>query len=207
MFADLHQLTRETTNRLPKCQGISSINDIFITLNNMMIQWGNLTRNQHQFLEKNFNTFFKYVRNEFYGFTELVAKEQVLEAEYAKAKQALEKKKDKIYSCHDPHKWELSSKELSTLPKQLIHDKVEAFKVMLPVESASLEKLKTNLFFYINQFFVHGVESFKRNCDRYIENFKQFAIKNKVNNQQLGEMWMEMSANFSGGSKKLQMVK
>lgn len=50
MFADLHELTRETVNRLPKCQGISNINDIFITLNNMMIEWGNLTRNQHQFL-------------------------------------------------------------------------------------------------------------------------------------------------------------
>lgn len=50
MFADLHELTRETSNRLPKCQGISSMNEIFITLNNMMIEWGNLTRNQHQFL-------------------------------------------------------------------------------------------------------------------------------------------------------------
>jgi hypothetical protein len=44
----------------------------------MMIEWGNLTRNQHQLLEKNFNTFFKYVRNEFYGFTELITKEQLL---------------------------------------------------------------------------------------------------------------------------------
>lgn len=35
----------------------------------MMIEWGNIVRNQHAFLEKNFNTFFKYVRNELYGFT------------------------------------------------------------------------------------------------------------------------------------------
>lgn len=68
----------------------------------------------------------------------MIVKEQVLEAEYAKAKQALEKKKEKIYSWHDPHKWELSPKELSSLPKELIHDKAEAFKVMLPAESSCL---------------------------------------------------------------------
>ena len=29
----------------------------------------------------------------------------------------------------------------------------------------------------------------------------------KVNNQQLGEMWSEMSANFSGPTKKPQVLK
>ena len=37
MFADLHELTRETLNKLPKSKPLSNINDIFITLNNMMI--------------------------------------------------------------------------------------------------------------------------------------------------------------------------
>lgn len=69
MFADLHEQTRETLNKLPRCKDIGTLNDIFITLNNMMIEWGNLTRNQHQLMESNFNTFFKYVRNELYGFT------------------------------------------------------------------------------------------------------------------------------------------
>jgi hypothetical protein len=32
---------------------------------------------------------------------------------------------------HDVNKWELG-KDASTIPKQVIHDKVEAFKVMLP---------------------------------------------------------------------------
>ena len=40
---------------------------------------------------------------------------------------ALEKKKEKIYNLHDPHKWDLTSKELNSLPKELIHDKVKAF--------------------------------------------------------------------------------
>lgn len=55
--------------------------------------------------------------------------------------------------------------------------------------------------------FLNGLQNFKRNTDRYCENFKEFAIKVKVNNQQLGEMWSEMSANFSGPSKKPQVLK
>ena len=75
-FAELHENTRDILNKLPKCEGLKTMNDVYITLNNMMIEWGNLVRNQHNFLEKNFNTFFKYVRNELYGFKELIAKEQ-----------------------------------------------------------------------------------------------------------------------------------
>lgn len=47
-------------------------------------------------------------------------------------KQALEKKKEKVYNLHDPQKWDLTTKELTTLPKELIHDKMKAFEIMLP---------------------------------------------------------------------------
>ena len=92
-FADLHEKTKVLMNKLPKVKPLNTLNDIYITLNNMMIEWGNLVRNQHQMLEKNFNTFFKYMRNELFGFTEIIEKEQVLEAEFAKIKQNLDKKK------------------------------------------------------------------------------------------------------------------
>ena len=49
-FAELHENTKDTCNKLPKCEGIKSMNDIYITLNNMMIEWGNIVRNQHSFL-------------------------------------------------------------------------------------------------------------------------------------------------------------
>lgn len=37
----------------------------------MMIEWGNLLRGQFQIIEKNFNTFFKYVRNDLHGYLEV----------------------------------------------------------------------------------------------------------------------------------------
>jgi hypothetical protein len=50
LFADLHEKLNETGNKLPKSPHIRTLNDIYITLNNMMIEWGNLTRNQYQLL-------------------------------------------------------------------------------------------------------------------------------------------------------------
>ncbi len=69
------------------------MNDVYITLNNMMIEWGNIVRNQFQMIEKNFNTFFKYVRNELFGFMEFHEKIKNLENDYGKMKANLDKKK------------------------------------------------------------------------------------------------------------------
>ena len=63
------------------------------------------------------------------------------------------------------------------------------------------------LFFYINQHHINGNSNQERCSEKFCENFKEFVIKMKVNNQQLGEMWMEMSNNFSDPEKKSKMLK
>ena len=50
IFAELHENAREILNKLPKSIGLKKINDVFITSNNMMIEWGNVLRNQHDIL-------------------------------------------------------------------------------------------------------------------------------------------------------------
>ena len=78
---------------------------------------------------------------------------------------------------------------------------------MLPKETANLEKQRSKLFFFIDQHFENGNKNIQRNTEKFCDNFKEFAIKIKVNNQQLGELWSEMSGNFSGNNKKTQFVK
>ena len=60
-FAELYEGGRvfydETKN-----ENIQNLNEIFIKLNNMMIEWGNNIKNEIELLEVNFNTFFKYQR-------------------------------------------------------------------------------------------------------------------------------------------------
>jgi hypothetical protein len=48
-FAELHYLMKDFNNKLPGCSQIV-LNDTYITLNNMMVEWGNIVRNQHAYL-------------------------------------------------------------------------------------------------------------------------------------------------------------
>lgn len=78
---------------------------------------------------------------------------------------------------------------------------------MLPKETATLDKQRAKTFFFMSELYSNGVQNIKHNTFRFCDNFKEFAIKLKVNTQQMGEMWMEMSSSFSGSNKKYQQVK
>lgn len=59
---------------------------------------------------------------------------------------------------------------------------------------------------YISQLRENGNRNFNRCGVKFCENFKEFAIKIKVNTQQLGELWLEMGTNFSGTNSKAQKL-
>jgi hypothetical protein len=154
-------------NRIPKAEGLKRLNNTFVVLNNMMIEWGNLLRGQFQIIEKNFNTFFKYARNDLHGYLEIFQNQEVLEDEFARAKISLDKRKDKIYSLFDTSKWDISKEVASTLPKDIIHDKAEAFKVMLPRENVELDKVRVKNGLYISQLYKNGDDNFKRSALKF----------------------------------------
>lgn len=176
-------------NRIPKAEGLRKLNNTFVTLNNMMIEWGNLLRGQFAIIEKNFNTFFKYVRNDLHGYLEIFQMQDILEEEFAKARMALDKKKEKVYSLFDLSKWDLTKEVASSLPKDIVHDKAEAFRVMLPRENAELDRARVRNCLYISQLYKNGDDNFKRSALKFQENFKEWSIKIKVNTQQIGELW------------------
>jgi hypothetical protein len=46
----MHERSREVLNRVPKAEGLSKLNSLYVTLNNMTIEWGNILRNQFQII-------------------------------------------------------------------------------------------------------------------------------------------------------------
>ena len=137
----------------------------------------------------NFNTFFKYNRESYMGFKENIEKLDELEREFVSNKYTLDIRKEKIFLLHDPSKWEIQKKEIQYIPKSSIHERTEAFKIMLPKDSLEVEKHKTNYSFCLSQLADNSKRYFERQAEKFNENFKEFAIKNKVSNQQLGESW------------------
>jgi len=61
-----------------------------------------------------------------------------------------------------------------------------------------LERLRVNNALYVSQLFENGDSNFLSSASKFQENFKEFAIKTKVNTQQIGELWSEMAQCFSG---------
>lgn len=60
-FADLHEIFSKFNTNQPT-EGLSKLSKIYISLNNMMVEWGNSLKKEMEEIEKNLCTFFKYIR-------------------------------------------------------------------------------------------------------------------------------------------------
>ena len=55
-----------------------------------------------------------------------------MEGKFLKLKKDLDERKEKIFLQHDPSKWDIQKKDIPFIPKASVHDRNEAFKIMLP---------------------------------------------------------------------------
>ena len=204
-FADLYSHLKIFNNKLPQFAQ-AGLNDTYITLNNMMVEWGNIVKNQHSFIEKSFLPFFRYVRNEIYSYKELYAKVTNLEADYFKGRAVLDKKKERIFLMNDVNRWEIPQGQLGSIPASAIKNRAEAMKIMLPKESFDLDKSRMNYAFYVSQYKEHALQLLEYGATRFNDNFKEFAINIKVNTQQLAGLWTEIATGFADPDRKLQLM-
>ena len=57
---------------------------------------------------------------------------------------------------------------------------------MLPKESTVVEDMKSKMANYLTRIHDNSEKHSERVVDRYCQNFQEFTIKSKVNNQQIG---------------------
>lgn len=70
-FADLYNISSKF-NTYIKLESTQRLTKIYALLNNTMAEWGNSLKKEMEDVEKNLCTFFKYVREEFMGFHEIL---------------------------------------------------------------------------------------------------------------------------------------
>jgi hypothetical protein len=61
-FADIHTLLQSFNKKVPK-NSQDGLGTVFVNLNNMVIEWGNIVKSQFDFIERSFLPFFRYSRN------------------------------------------------------------------------------------------------------------------------------------------------
>lgn len=90
------------------------LTEMFIDINNFLIQWGRGFQQKRKAVERNIGIFFKYSKQENDAIKDLLRRREEAEEEYIKFKIALEKRKEKAYP--DTTKWEIPKNVLSKLP-------------------------------------------------------------------------------------------
>ena len=70
-FDDLFQLTNESIMKLPNKSSLDGLKDVYVSLNNMMISWGNSLVRQADYLQENLVYFLKYQAKQTTSFQEV----------------------------------------------------------------------------------------------------------------------------------------
>jgi len=185
------------------------LEDIYLTLNNMMVTWGEQMLGQIKIVQKNLCFFFKYAYFENENFKEALKERSNIGLEYVRRKKELFAKKEKLFALGDITKWELSSAKLREYSREeLMKNKALAMELMLPKETAQVAELRTQFAFYNAQCFSEITKGLQEKCKQYAGNFHEFAKLQADNLTEVHVHWADMMAHFteSKPNKEIRQV-
>ena len=110
------------------------ISELYLALNNTMLEWGNNFERQTQNFFENTRMMFDFSLSELEGLEELIRLRNGFSLEYKESKVALESKKEQLFEAQDFKKWELGD-DVKCSTTDLINNKNVAKKYMLPTVS------------------------------------------------------------------------
>jgi hypothetical protein len=102
---------------------LKRLTGLFISLQNLTVEWANTLDDTISDLASHCITFFKYMRHETYSFKELWAKTQRFEDDYLLHRKNLNKKKERLLASGDPARMEIQVTDMKGLSKEDLKDK------------------------------------------------------------------------------------
>jgi sorting nexin-8 len=113
-FAALYNAT-SNFNKSATIGKNEQLEDIYLTLNNMMVSWGEQMLGQIKIVQKNIGYFFKYAYYENESFKEAVGNRSRLGLDYVKRKKEMLVRKEKSFLQADSSKWDLNHAKIKEL--------------------------------------------------------------------------------------------
>ena len=125
-------------------------------LSELMKNWGESIIIQKDIINKEINEYFKYIKDQYISYKDLIGKYDLNKTNFLKAEEKLLIKKEELYKNKNIEKWNINSFDLKKADKiELINNKEYAFKFMMTKESFKVENLKEIYIYYLNQLFEH----------------------------------------------------
>ena len=123
-----------------------SINS-YLALNKLMLNWSEIEKNKITFFNNQIKEHFRYIKNEYISFEDLINKVETTKNDFYKEKDNLMSKKNKLFEEGKILNWELEEYPNAEL---LINDKEFAFSKMLPKETKTVLGYRNFYAFYLN---------------------------------------------------------
>jgi len=172
------------------------LEDIYLTMNNIMVAWAQQTVSQNENIQKHFTHFYKYAQYENEAFKEVLEVRTKTGLDYLQRKTDLFAKKEKLFQQKDVTKWEISPKAKDIPKEHLFQDKKLAFDVMLYKESAALHEIRTNFGYYNAMSYSELESALREKCRQYAQNFHEFGIQQADIMNQVQTKWAEFLVHF-----------
>eukprot|EP01017_Pseudomicrothorax_dubius_P037480 TRINITY_DN5499_c0_g2_i8.p1 TRINITY_DN5499_c0_g2~~TRINITY_DN5499_c0_g2_i8.p1 ORF type:complete len:449 (-),score=82.50 TRINITY_DN5499_c0_g2_i8:47-1393(-) len=196
-FSNLHKHI-STFNDSIEVGKNKTLEDIYVTLNNMYVKWGDTCQEEIKLSQEQLRPFFKYRHHENNSFKELIRIRQYYGQEYIRHKMKVDQKKERLFQLGDISKWEMTPAQLQGLDKaEILKNKGEALKVMLPKETALEFQLRDQFAFYNQQNHTEVKRSFGYINTEYRNHFANLAKLQSNTLANIHVVWADLLANFS----------
>jgi len=172
------------------------LEDIYLTMNNMMVSWAQHMTNQNENIQKHFTHFYKYTQYENEAFKEVLEVRTKTGLDYLQRKKELFAKKERLFQQKDVTRWELSSKAKDIPKDDLLKDKQLAFDMMLSKETAALHELRTTFGYYNAMSYSELDQALREKCRQYAKNFHEFGLEQADIMNQVQTKWAEFLVHF-----------
>jgi len=199
-FGQMYTVSNNFNKHSPMGQN-HTLDDIYLTLNNLMVSWGEQMLGEMKIVQQGLNNFFKYSHSEFDPLKEILKQRTMLATDFLKFKRALDAKKEKSFTLGDVAKWDISASQLKGINQaDLLKDKELAFSLMFPKETAQEHDMRDRFAYYNFETFSEFSAAGSKKCKAYLKNFQQFAKDQSENLSSLHIHWADGLAHFSDAS-------
>eukprot|EP00331_Platyophrya_macrostoma_P012674 CAMPEP_0176409234 /NCGR_PEP_ID=MMETSP0127-20121128/2388_1 /TAXON_ID=938130 /ORGANISM="Platyophrya macrostoma, Strain WH" /LENGTH=561 /DNA_ID=CAMNT_0017788597 /DNA_START=47 /DNA_END=1732 /DNA_ORIENTATION=- len=196
-FGQMYQVSNNFNKHSPMGQNYM-LDDIYLTLNNLMVSWGEQMLGEMKIVQQGLSNFFKYSHSEFEPMREALKQRTTLATEFMKFKRALDAKKEKSFVLGEVSKWDIPSDKLKQMNQaDLLKDKEYAFTLMFPKETAQEHDMRDKFAYFNFETFSEFSAGISKKCKDYLKNFQQFAKDQSENLSSVHIHWADGLAHFA----------
>ncbi|CAD8162170.1 unnamed protein product [Paramecium pentaurelia] len=205
--AELYQLSNKFNQSIPQGK-IQKLDILYISMNNMLVQWGNNLTAQIKIVQEELCYFFKFHHHSILVLKEFMKLKDQAQQEYDKFKSKLELKKNKLFTTQDFNKWEIPAIQLKALQdSNLTQNKEISFQIMLPQETEIQEDLKNFLSYYNIQSNVEVTRLLENTVSEFSKHFTTFCSLQKEQIAEQKLIWDQSIVNLTNLQYPKELIK